>query len=198
MASIGIKVSREYLRECFSYNQVTGDLVWKERPAHHFKEARMIGSFNNKYAGKLIRSKDSSGYYIVNVCRTTFKAHRIIYTLCKGEIPNGYQVDHINGIRDDNRMDNLRLVTNAGNARNRRLRSDNKTGVNGVCFDKESGKYLATVKVGDKQKNVGRYLTIEQARMARDEYISNHPELNYSSTHGTRVTYYPRHKFRQK
>lgn len=174
------------LRECFEYWPETGDLVWKVRPREHFRSDAAQRTFNSRYAGRPARVQDSSGYYIVDVNRRTYKVHRLIYSMCYGGIPGGMQVDHINGDRTDNRVGNLRLVCHTLNARNRGLRRDNKTGVNGVSWDAESEKYLACLKVDGRQKKIGRYQTIDAARTAIEKMESYLRGSGYTDTHGKR------------
>ena len=65
--------------------------------------------------------KDKDGYLQINVCKpkkTTVRLHRLVYETFVGEIPEGYTIDHINTIKDDNRLENLRCVTMAENNKN--------------------------------------------------------------------------------
>ncbi|MDH0519993.1 HNH endonuclease [Achromobacter xylosoxidans] len=175
---------REYLSECFDYFPETGDLAWRKRPLHHFRSDAAMRTFNTRYTGKRVRAKDSAGYFIVDVNRRTYKAHRVIYALVCGEISSGLEIDHINGNCIDNRIENLRLVPRLLNARNRRLRRDNKSGFNGVCFDSESGKYVAYATVGGRQRKLGRYKTAEQAAKARQDVERHLLTIGFSRRHG--------------
>ena len=89
--------------------------------------------------------------------------HRLILNF-----PKGY-VDHINHDTLDNRKSNLRIATNSDNLRNGNLRINNKTGINGVYFDKSRNKYLASIKVNYKKIFIGRYNTLEEAREKIEE-----------------------------
>jgi hypothetical protein len=81
-----------------------------------------------------------------------------------GEWPKS-QIDHINGIKDDNRIHNLRAASNSDNAVNKlSLRSDNTSGITGIHFDKRRKKWMVTV--GDKSH--GRFATKEEAIEARN------------------------------
>lgn len=71
--------------------------------------------------------------------------------------PEGYEVDHINGNKLDNRIKNLRIVKPAQNHFNRAKQSNNKTGFKGVCWDKSRSKYIASIQANGKQKNLGRF-----------------------------------------
>lgn len=81
--------------------------------------------------------------------------------------PEGSYVDHINGDSLDCRKENMRIVTSSQNAANRRLRSDNKSGVVGVS-KLPNGKYLAYISMNGKNTKLGRFSTMEEARQARE------------------------------
>jgi hypothetical protein len=158
--------SQEYLKECFEYNEFTGILTWKQRPREHYSsDTNFIGSnkrFLNKIAGT---PKGKMGYLSVKVHDNSYAVHRIIWKLVTGNEPS-YEIDHINNIRDDNRWCNLREASSSENGRNRLMRSDNTSGVKGVCWDKESGKWLAQIWYNNKNMKVGRHETIEAAEEA--------------------------------
>jgi hypothetical protein len=82
--------------------------------------------------------------------------------------PNGI-VDHINHNTLDNRKENLRITNNANNLRNGNIRKNNKTGVNGVYYDKERNKYIASIKVNYKKIFLGRFKTLEEAIKIRKQ-----------------------------
>lgn len=77
-------------------------------------------------------------------------------------------VDHINGNGLDNRRCNLRLATPKQNAHNHKKRSDNTSGVKGVCWDKKHERWEVRVKVDGKQKFGGRYESLEDAKKAAE------------------------------
>ena len=109
-----------YLHECFDYNEHTGELIAKKGSAKRPK-------------GSVCGWKHSSGHIRVGVGKDQIYAHRICWAMYHGtDIPDGMQVDHINGIRDDNRISNLRIVTQTQNSRNMRKRDNNRSGVTGV------------------------------------------------------------------
>ncbi len=78
-----------FLHQCFVYLPETGDLVWRDRPVHHFQTEPASRTFNTRYAGRAVRAKDSSGYYMVDVNRRTYKAHRLIYSMMLDRFPLG-------------------------------------------------------------------------------------------------------------
>ena len=87
-------------------------------------------------------------------------------------MPDGYEIDHINGNRLDNRAENLRLASHAQNMRNVKKLNTNKTGFKGVSL-LSSGKYRAVVNHEGRQIHVGVYSTPGEAdaaaRVKREE-----------------------------
>lgn len=93
--------------------------------------------------GELIRddrkgssgSIDKDGYLIIKIKGKQFKAHRIVWFLCKGKFPDGV-IDHINRVRTDNRIENLRDVSQAENVKNTVKKPNADTGYIGIYLDK--------------------------------------------------------------
>ncbi|NDF37230.1 MAG: hypothetical protein EB156_05535, partial [Euryarchaeota archaeon] len=110
-------------------------------------------------AGSRAGTAHSKGYRQVQVDSKMLKEHRVIYEMHHGQIPEGMQIDHINGVRDDNRIENLRVVTQSENNQNRRQ-------VKGFCFDKSTGKFTAYIGLDGKKIHLGTYETEELAREA--------------------------------
>lgn len=80
--------------------------------------------------------------------------------------PSGRVVDHIDGNGLNNQESNLRVVIPKANYYNRKIQSNNKTGFKGVCWDKDRGKYMASISLNHKAINLGRYETAEEAAKA--------------------------------
>ena len=105
------------------------------------KEDR-YGGWNNSV---IIAERDAeagsfrAGYARVSVNSTDYPAHRVIYEMFHGTIPDGMLIDHINGNKRDNRIENLRLATSGLNAKNRPMQRNNLTGVTGVSLHKAKG-----------------------------------------------------------
>lgn len=108
-----------------------------------------------KVGGPALCAQHSKGYYSGQVLGMRRYAHRVVWFLHTGEWPE--QVDHINGNRRDNRIENLRAVTNQQNAFNRK-------GVRG--YTPYRGKYMAYITVDYKFKFLGYYDTEDAARAA--------------------------------
>lgn len=84
--------------------------------------------------------------------------------------PKGFNTDHINGNRLDNRRCNLRICTNSQNQANRGIPKDNVTGYKGIWFDPKRKRWFVHIKVNGKNKSIGRFLTKEEAAFAYNEY----------------------------
>ena len=107
-----------------------------------------------------------SHYSVTNIYssgkQSELSMHRLITDAKKGDV-----VDHKNGITMDNRGSNLRITDSMNNARNRKTRSDNKSGVPGVRFNTNSGCWYASYNTGGKRVHIGTYKTKEEAVAAR-------------------------------
>ena len=109
-----------------------------------------------------------NGYVVVWDGEKLAPVHRLIWQNVNGFVPKGLEIDHINGVRNDNRLENLRLVTRSQNNQNVRLaRVDNQTsGVKGVSLHKQSGKWRARIKIKNRHIHIGNFDTIAQAAEA--------------------------------
>lgn len=114
--------------------------------------------------GAIAGSPNGDGYLRVRVNGRQFRVHRIVWLMTFGKWPVG-QIDHINGIRHDNRIENMREVDAQGNQRNQHIRPDNTSGVTGVVL--ERGLWAARIKVDGKKFRLGRFKTKDEAAAAR-------------------------------
>jgi hypothetical protein len=135
-----------------SYSSESGQFTWLTSP-------------NNRiHAGDIAGCLDHRGYIIIKVLGKRWQAHRLAWFFETGEVPSS-PVDHINGIRSDNRIVNLRLAPRSINQENQRSpKSNNKIGFLGVVTDK--GRFRATIRVRGKVINVGAFDSPEEAHAA--------------------------------
>ena len=121
-----------------------------------------------KTAGRKIKGKEagwlSKGYVMVGIGGEVHPAHRIIFLMHYGYCPE--YLDHIDGNRANNKIENLRPATLNENARNSKKPSHNTSGYKGVCWDKNRNKWMAYITINNKFKSLGRFNEIEDAHLA--------------------------------
>lgn len=173
-------ITQEYVKEVLDYNTATGIFVWKKRDITHFKTKRAFTNWNNRYAGEVAGTKKpDSGYVIISINKQMFRAHRLAWLYVYGENPKN-QIDHINGVRDDNRLENLRDTQQGENHKNKRLLCSNKTGYHGITIHK-NGRYRVHAWKQNVQQHLGYYKNIEDAVDARKKFEL---ENGYHRNHG--------------
>lgn len=155
--------SQEYLKECFDYNEITGDLVRRPRPLHHFKTKRAYAVALSK-SMRAVNTISTEGYVKVFLDGKSLYAHRIIWIIKTGNQP--CVIDHIDHDRSNNSWINLRNVTCDGSSKNLGLRSDNTSGITGVYFNKHLKKWAAQCSINGKIKYIGIYSDIHDASQA--------------------------------
>jgi hypothetical protein len=167
----------EMVSDILSYNKNSGELTWLPRDGNSW--------FNGQYAGRAaFNRKNSAGYLVGQIKGSHFKAHRVAWCLHYGEWPDGF-IDHINGIRDDNRIENLRSVDHSTNCRNRGMYSTNTSGFTGVSFDKRSGKWRAGYRKNNRYHELGYYNCPTAAAVAVAKARS---EAGFACDHGKNRT----------
>jgi HNH endonuclease len=159
--------SKKTLDELLHADFETGRLYWKERDAKWFKKESDRKTWNTQYSGEEAFSVLTRGYFVGGLFYKLYRAHRIIYKMYYGVDP--VQVDHINGVRSDNRILNLRSVTNQENSRNQKLRSTNISTFQGVCFHKPTKKWRSYINLNGKQIHLGLFENIEEASLVRKQ-----------------------------
>ena len=184
--------SRDALRRALKYDPATGLLHWKSRPQSDFSSGYNAGetswkTWNTQNAGKVAGGQRPDGYIRVGMFGQRFMAHRIIWLMQTGEVPE--EVDHINGNRSDNRWCNLRAVDRTDNLRNACIRRDNTSGATGVSYAKRDGVYIAHITVAKKMKVLGRFANIEDAIEARKKAER---EAGFHENHGRHYSDHPK------
>lgn len=144
---------------------------------------------------------DKDGYYVLNLNRKAYKAHRVIYNMFVGEIPENFVIDHIDGVKSNNCIDNLRVVPHSLNMRNMKQKRNNTSGVTGVSLLRNTNRSgsislywgascLSTsgLKI-QKRFSVAKYGNDEAFRMACEYRVEVIAHLNtqgaeYTERHG--------------
>ena len=180
----------EMTKNLIDYNPETGVCTWKPRDISFFKDGKIKAEtlwkkWNTRWAGKIAFSYiNPEGYQKSNLKDHPQLAHRLIWEMVVGPIPKGMQIDHINGKRSDNRISNLRLVTQAENSRNMKMLRTNTSGVTGVTLGKKMKKWRARISDSNGQRiHLGYFHTKEEA-LASIHPLRTLPENNYTSRHG--------------
>lgn len=179
MAKIDL-VKPEDLHDILRYDALTGLLFWRERHIDLFPSETAWKIFNSRFAGtKALNAVSRFGYKYGCIFYKKYYSHRVIWAMEYGEWPE--YIDHINGIRTDNRINNLRNVTVKQNQRNQKKRADNKSGHTGVSWDLSRNKWMAHI-CDNGFKNLGRFDNISDAIDARK---NAEKKLGYHKNHGT-------------
>lgn len=164
-------MTQDFLKENIQYNRETGEFF------------RIKDRYGNKCFINICTSKDTAGYYqfrlFHNNTSRKYKAHRMAWLYEHGELPK--MIDHINHIRDDNRMCNLREIQDRKeNNKNKTMFKTNTSGVTGVYWQKSIKRWTAKIRVNKKLINLGAYGSKEDAIIARKnaeikyEFHANH------------------------
>jgi hypothetical protein len=151
-------ITQKELKELLQYNENTGIFTW------------LCDKGTNKVKNKIAGSIHSGGYLTIRINRKRYLAHRLAWLYIYGEWPKN-QIDHINGIRDDNRIENLRNVTTRENQQNRKEHRNGK--LVGCNFHKPAKKWRAHIQINGKQIYLGLYNTEQDAHEAYLKFLNN-------------------------
>lgn len=173
---IGLKVDVDYLRVCLEYKD--GALFWRRRPVEHFRSERGYKIWNTRFSGKRAGSVTSHGYRSVSVGNNQYYEHQVIYAMFHDEWPSN-EIDHNDGNRQNNKIENLQDTTY--NHRNKRLLETNSSGLHGVYWDKQQGKWSVQISMDGIKTRLGRFESFLDACCIRK---SAELKYNYSLNHG--------------
>ena len=149
----------------FRYDPETGDIWWIESGK---------GKIKKKPAGTIV----SNGYKAIMIDGDRYYNHRIAWVLAYKSWPEN-QLDHINGIKTDNRLCNLRAATNAQNGKNIKINVKNTSGYKGVVWCKNTNKWRALIKVDGKSICLGRHKDkIDAINVRKNAEIKHFGEWN--------------------
>jgi hypothetical protein len=143
--------SIEEIDKRLQYNPESGLFVWRD----------------GKRKGQQAGSVNSHGYLYLKINKKIYKCHRIAFLLTYGKWPE--LVDHINGIRSDNRISNLREASSSQNRMNAKTRRDNTSGHPGVKWHSELQKWRAEIKKGGRIITLGMFEEKTDAVAARQK-----------------------------
>jgi len=164
------RITQKRLKEVLHYNPETGDFTWKV----------FLGG---------VKTGDIAGckgrrYRQIRVDNEQYMAHCLIWLYVHGDFPED-QIDHINHDGFDNRLVNLRAVTQVVNHRNRSFSKNNTSGVMGVHWYKSHSRWRATIMINGKHKYLGLFKTISEAVSIRKKA---EVEFGFHENHGKLAT----------
>jgi hypothetical protein len=154
-----MEITQDKVKELFEYRD--GALFWQNRTVNS------LGRCNKYLNGKPAGTYDSHGYLQTKINGKLYRNHRLIFLMFYGYMPK--ILDHINGVREDNRIENLRPATISQNNHNMRLRKDNTSSVKNVCFNKTSNVWQVRIMINNKNKSFGNYEDLELAELVAIE-----------------------------
>lgn len=143
----------EKAKEYFDYDMVTGELTWRITLTGHIQKGRKAGWLGN-------------GYRQVTVEHKTYQVHRVIWLLVYGEWPK-HHIDHELGVKHDNRICNLRDVSQRENSQNKTRHREGK--LVGAMKNRRSNKLTSSIRIGTKRVYLGTFDTEQEAH---EEYVS--------------------------
>lgn len=148
-----VKVPSKDIWDVLEYSPDNGCFAWKVKRG-------------SCAVGKVAGTTDSKGYLQIGFQGTLYLAHRLAWYWRYGEWPSG-PIDHINRVKTDNRLENLRLSSHKENCQNVGATKRSKSKIRGVDFHVKTGKWRATIRLNNKAKHLGLFDTAENAAMAR-------------------------------
>lgn len=162
MLKLKTALTASRLRELLDYDHATGHLLWKVARSWNAREHDVAGVVDA-----------SRGYRKIKIEGARHLAHRLVWLHVHGTWPAGL-IDHINGRRDDNRIENLREATRQCNAANSKRSKNNSSGFKGVSWHRSDRKWRATISVCGRQIFLGNFETKEYAHAAYLNAASRH------------------------
>ena len=150
-------MNQETLKEHLSYCPETGEFTWIKSPSSFIKVGSKAGNVNNQ-----------NPYVYIKISGVVYKAHRLAWLYTFGKFPEKF-IDHINGIKRDNRLCNLRKATSSQNSQNLvKPTAKNTSGFLGVSYSKRAKKFIAMIQHSGKNRYIGSFDTAE---LASDAYL---------------------------
>lgn len=134
-----------------------GRVFWKDPHCTRLKPGDEAGSRHHR------------GYWYIRRYDKITPRHRIVWEMHNGPIPDGMEIDHINHVPGDDRIENLRMVTRLINNRNKRKPSTNTSGTVGVAWNNMKNKWIAQIKIDGKTKILYYGDSFDDALIARKD-----------------------------
>lgn len=173
MSTMSSVLNHQTLLEYLKYNETKGEFTWIKRPNKNIHLHTRAGT------------KNSAGYRVISLFGKRYLEHRLAWFYVHGEMPE-HEIDHINQIRDDNRISNLRQVTRSENQRNK-TRKDSRVDEVGIWWCRRRKRYIAEITLNGKKVYQKSFKDIDEAIQQRKAKAL---ELGFHDNHGkTQVQY---------
>ena len=153
-------ITSKLIRQLLDYDPDTGIFIWRKRPTNMFLAGKQTAehnaaTWNGKWAGKPAGVIKKEGYIKISIYAKAYRAHRLAWFYYYGVWPKK-EIDHINGVRDDNRIANLREATRSENNQNK-VKTKGSSRFIGVSWDKNRLKWIAKIKLNKRTYTLGRF-----------------------------------------
>lgn len=145
-------ITQDRLKSLLSYDSETGVFTWRI-------------NVSNRLKGTVAGSVRANGYLVIKISGRNYRAHRLAWLYAYGVWPKE-QIDHRNGDRKDNRVNNLREATHQENQMNQKFHADNTSGFRGVNWHTRAKKWVAQIQKGGRSRYLGSFPTPEAASAA--------------------------------
>ena len=168
------KLDQEMLKSLVSYDGETGVFRWKWNKGASLRR-------NMQYTGKCCGHMDKDGYRVLTLVGHNYLAHKLAFLYINGAWPDK-EIDHIDGVRENNAFSNLRMVSRHENKRNMKQYANNSSGICGVGWHKQKNKWrsYASDETG-KFRHLGLFDCFDDAVAARNAASR---EWGYTERHG--------------
>lgn len=155
----------ETCRKIFDVNPSTGEIYWRPRTLEMFSHCkfpkRAFKVWTKNWSGKrALKTANNEMYLSGEYLGVSYKSHQIIWLYVNRCWPDN--IDHIDGNRQNNSIENLRNVTKAENARNQKRRKDNSSGFTGVYWREDKQMWQGGFRYNKKQQHVGYFESLEE------------------------------------
>lgn len=179
-------LTQSQIRMLVDYDPETGIMRWLPRSPELLQSLgdgfyQPKCGWSNKMAGQPLASREK-GYVYARIFGQPIRVHRLAWFWMYGEWP--IVIDHINGVRDDNRATNLRSVSIGDNGRNAKIKNTNRSGVNGVHWDARDRRWIAQI-TRDGRKHLLAYTSDFQAAAAARRAAER--EFGFHPNHGRKT-----------
>lgn len=154
-------ITQEYIKEMMQYVDEIGELTWKKITTNRVKIGGIIGS------------PTTNGYKYTKLWGKRYSVHRLVWLYHHGCFPTN-DIDHIDGDRLNNRIENLREATRKENTLNTGMRTNNTSGYKGVSWNKRAGKWSSEAWMNGKKNYLGLFLTPSAASNAYNTFCKEH------------------------